>query len=282
MYTLENCAKEWEDAGKHGTVSERMERTKLWLPYYAHIAAQQSGNPYTPSASAERFVSELVRSGLLRPEDRVLDIGAGMGAYTLELAKHCRRVTALDPSKPCLDILMQRGKACGLADRLEPVCGMWEDFPGEETFDLVITSMCPAICNPEELRRMESLARRGCCIITVMRGSIDRHRSAMMAGLSIRPKGGMVTEAIHYYHALYLMGRQPNVSCRTEKESYSIPEKTLLTQYPIYFRIFGVEEEVSLPFLKQYLAQHEEGGGLPEESTIHYAMITWNTKTLTE
>ena len=97
----------------------------------------------------------------------------------------------------------------------------------------------------------------------------------MMAALSIRPKGGMVTEAIHYYQALYLMGRCPNVMCRTEEQSRIVPEETILTQYPVYFRIFDIGEDVSLPFLRQYLKEHGENGGLREESRLHLAMITW-------
>ena len=275
MYTLETCTNEWAAAGNHGPVSERIERMKRWLPYYACLAKRQLGKAYAPSETAQSFVSELVRVGLLRPEDHVLDIGAGMGGYALELAKHCAKVTALEPSQPCLDVLMERGEICGISERLEPVCGIWEEYHPQERYDLVFASMCPAICDPEELRRMEAMSRRGCCIVTVMRGSVDRHRSAMMAALSIRPKGGMVTEAIHYYQALYLMGRCPNVVCKTEEQSYVVSENTILTQYPVYFRIFDMDEDSSLPFLKQYLKEYGENGGLREESRLLLAMITW-------
>ena len=122
---------------------------------------------------------------------------------------------------------------------------------------------------------MERVSRRACCLVTVMRGSTDKHRRAMMAELGIRPKGGMVTEAIHYFNALYLMGRQPNVRCRTIRQAYDVDAETVLTQYPIYFRIFGVGERESRAYLEKYLAQHGDGGVLHDESTLRQAMITW-------
>ena len=96
-----------------------------------------------------------------------------------------------------------------------------------------------------------------------------------LAELGIKPRGGMVTELIHYFNALYLMGRQPNVVCRSLHREYDVPAEKLLEQYPIYFRIFGVEEDVSVPFLRDYLDRHAENGLLHEESLINFARITW-------
>lgn len=96
-----------------------------------------------------------------------------------------------------------------------------------------------------------------------------------MAELNIKPRGGMVTELIHYFNALYLMGRKPSVLCRTVHRENDIPAEKLLERYPIYFKIFGVEKKVSLPFLRDYLTRHAENGMLHEESQLHLAMITW-------
>ena len=123
---------------------------------------------------------------------------------------------------------------------------------------------------------MESMTKRLCCLVAVMRGSYDKHRKAMMAQLGIQPKGGMTTELIHYYNALYLMGRQPNVLCRTMHSETAVPVERLMEQYPIYFKIFGVEEARSRAFLEDYLARNAADGFLREESHINFAMLTWN------
>ena len=98
----------------------------------------------------------------------------------------------------------------------------------------------------------------------------------MMAGLGIKPAGGMVTEALHYMNVLYLSGRLFRMISRSTASTRKISERSVLEQYPIYFRIFGVEEDVSVPFLKDYLARHAEGGFLSEESRMNLAMLYWS------
>ena len=275
MYSLEECERIWDEAGQHGEPSERVKRAEAWLPYYAYIAGPMLHAPFSLEHTADGFPAYLIREKLVRPEDSVLDIGAGMGGDTLRFASHCRSVTALEVSSACLDVLRHRAEGLDLHN-IEIVQKPWEEFEVQKQFDVSFSSMCPAICNVEELRRMESMTKRLCCLVAVMRGSYDKHRKAMMAELGIQPKGGMTTEMIHYYNALYLMGRQPNVLCRTMHSEYAVPVERLMEQYPIYFRIFGVEENRSIPFLKDYLARHAENGLLQEESHIHFALLTWN------
>lgn len=275
MYSLEECERIWDEIGQHGEPAERVKRAGTWLPYYASIAEPMLRSPFALEQTADGFPAFLIREGLARPEDSVLDIGAGMGGDTLCFASHCRSVTALELSGACLNVLRYRAEELDLHN-IEIVQKPWEEYIPQEPFDISFSSMCPAICNVVELRRMESLTKRYCCLVAVMRGSYDKHRKAMMAELGIQPKGGMTTELIHYYNALYLMGRQPNVLCRTVHSEYAMPVDRILEQYPIYFRIFGVKEERSIPFLKDYLARHAENGLLKEESRIHFAWLWWS------
>lgn len=273
LYTLEECERLWDEAGRHGTRQERVERAKRWLPYYAYLAEKQGNIPFKAESDEDGFVARLCRDGMLTAEDSVLDVGAGMGGYALELAQRCRSVTALELSRPCLDLLRARAEECGI-DNVSCVCGSWEDDLPPEKYDVVFSSLCPAICNVEELRRMESAARRRCVLVAVMRGSYDKHRRAMMEELGIRPRG-MVTEAIHYYNVLYQMGRMPEVRCRTSYRACDVPAEAVMSQYPIYFEIFGIGREKSVPFLEAYLKEHAEEGVLHDESRINLAMLTW-------
>ena len=59
-----------------------------------------SSTPYV-----RRHVEELVRAAGLRPGDAVLEVGAGMGRYTLELAKRDLALEALDLSPVLLERL---------------------------------------------------------------------------------------------------------------------------------------------------------------------------------
>ena len=243
------------------------------------------GNPGCPTGEAgAQMLQRMNRShaavtawGLsflaLSPDDRVLDIGAGMGSDSLRFAAHGAKVTALELSGDCLDVLRHRAGCPGL-NGIETVQKPWEEFEPSDCFDVSYSSLCPAICNTDELRRMEGMTKRLCCLATVMRGSYDKHRKAMMAELGIQPRG-MVTELIHYFNALYLMGRRVNVRTRTLRSEYDIPCEKLMEQYPIYFKIFGVPEGKSKDFLEDYLSRHAENGVLHEESVIHMALLWW-------
>jgi hypothetical protein len=275
MYTLENCEKLWDEAGRHGSVEERIERTKRWEPYYGYLAKKALSAPEAESFAEPPLVTYMVKEGILTPDSTVLDIGAGMGSYALSFAKNCREVSALEPVGACLDVLQHKAAQHGLRN-IHGIHDYWEHFSPTKVYDMTFSSMCPAICNTEELRRMESMTGKTCCLVAVQRGSYDKHRKTMMAGLQIKPQGGMTTEAIHYINALYLMGRQPNVKFFEFRKTSRVSAETVLEQYPIYFEIFGIEKETSVPFLQQYLTEHAVDGFLEDESYLRQALIYWH------
>ncbi len=103
---------------------EQVEQFREAVPtdFYAPIAGMFRADP----RRTDEPTLETLRS-LVRPEDSVLDIGAGGGRYALPLALATREVIALDPSPGMLEVL--RG---GMADHdvhnVRVVEGRW---PGE-------------------------------------------------------------------------------------------------------------------------------------------------------
>ncbi len=85
---------------------EQVERHRLVLPargdFYSPIAAWFRADPRRtgdPTLDALR--------ALVRPEDTVLDIGAGGGRYSLPLALHAREVVAVEPSEAMRSVLAE-------------------------------------------------------------------------------------------------------------------------------------------------------------------------------
>ena len=271
---LERIEREWESAHRFGTAEERVSRARAWLPYYSWLLKDRKGKPFDPEADPAGFVSFLTGNGLVNPDDTLLDIGAGGGDYSLRFARRCREVTALELNPDGVALIRERADLLGIGN-LRTVHEAWELFRPEEPYGVTFVSMCPAICNVEEIRRMEDMTRHTCCIVTVKKGSYDFHRKQMMNELGLHPKG-MITDADRYLSVLGAMGRDVITSEKTLRFEYDVPERDFCEKYPVYFSVFGMPRETSKPYVKQYFKRHAGNGVLHDESELHLVLLAWN------
>jgi SAM-dependent methyltransferase len=102
----------------------------------------------------------LLREAGLRPGERVLDIGAGIGGPARTMARHFgAEVTALDPTVRFAELAQELNRRCGLADRIAVVQGAAGELPfADESFDLVLTQAVWA--SVEDKESMLAEARR--------------------------------------------------------------------------------------------------------------------------
>lgn len=272
--SLDACIDAWARAGNHGCKKERIERNLRWMRYYAYVYDQQKDTKASVDPHAADVVDSLFRQGYLTPESSVLDIGSGTGAYALAFASRCAEVTALDMEPTSLAILQEHAAQLGL-NNITCQEGMWETCQPNRTFSIVFSSMCPAICDYEELCRMESFSERACGIIAVTRGSYDLHRKRLMELLNVRSPAGMTTEALWYYESLYLAGKQPNVRSWSNQYAYDTPIEEACRRNEVYFEIFGIPAEQSRPLLQQYFMSQAKDGLVPDETRLNAALISW-------
>ena len=275
MFTLEEYKKAWEESGKYGTPDERIKRNKLWMPYYSFVAEQMLGTHYTENKDARDMLQFLINEKALTAEDCVLDIGAGSGRYALEFAKLCQSVTAIDMNEASLSVIRQYAEEIGL-NNITTLPKAWEEYEADDRFDFVFSSMCPAVCNVDEILKMENMCNRTCCLVAVGRGSYEKVRQDIMKLLPIQKISGMTTEAAQYYNILYLMGRQVNVKTYSQHYEYEQTLEGLLAQYPAYFKIFGVDESVSEKVITVYYDSYSENGVLKDECQLNYSLLYWN------
>jgi SAM-dependent methyltransferase len=79
------------------------------------------------STYAKDLTDHLRHALQLTAGDRVLEVGAGAGRFTLHLAPYCRTVAALDTSPALLGALEQQSPP---GSAVEPVCASVFDLPG--------------------------------------------------------------------------------------------------------------------------------------------------------
>ena len=98
-----------------------------------------------------RVLGWLDKQGVDLAGKRVLDIGAGPGAFTLALAECCETVVALEPAEAMVEYLQSELARSG-CDNVRVIHDTWEEVDLDQegllgSFDLVFASMSPGINN---------------------------------------------------------------------------------------------------------------------------------------
>ncbi len=102
---------------------EQVERRRKAMPprddYYAPIAAMFRADPHREGDATLDALRATVR-----PDETVLDIGAGGGRYALPLALHARQVIAVEPSEAMREVLAEGMGEHGI-DNVRVVDSRW-------------------------------------------------------------------------------------------------------------------------------------------------------------
>lgn len=114
--------------------------------FYDGLAADYDREQLCTSVSivhkAEYALFEARLPSLVSPPDRVLEIGAGTGIFTLPIARRCREVTAVDISEGMLEILAGKAEKDGLSN-IRTIAGNAEtiDLGGSWTVACAFSSL---------------------------------------------------------------------------------------------------------------------------------------------
>lgn len=120
-------------------------------------------------AATSRLISLVRDRGVIFRGADILDIGCGTGTHALPLAREAGSVTGVDNSPVMIDVMTDEISRHGFQN-VRAVCCDWgsmdvagNGFAG--AFDIVWTSMSPAVRSREDLMRMESCSRKWCVYI---------------------------------------------------------------------------------------------------------------------
>ena len=277
MLTIDDIKNDWASAVNPAGINERKKIADRWNAYYSYLASGQAHTEYHVDREAVELADFMLREGIIKFGDKIIDIGAGSGKYSIELAKRHTSVVALDSSEDSLELLKKYAQQTSVTD-VACVPMYWEDLDTEtryKKYDVSFSSMCPAICTFDEIERMEKITKRTACLISVSRGSYEKHRREIMRLMNVKPRG-MTTETVYYYNALYLNGRCPSVKTWSVSGSYSISLDSFIERYLVYLKLFDVDERMASPMLEKYFAENAQDGLLTEECRMNKAIIWWN------
>lgn len=114
-----------------------------------------------PDTSRQCVLSTIGKS----PGATVLDIGAGTGAWTLLLAPHVAKVTALEPSDAMADVLAEKVAARAIAN-VEIIRGQWPDADvAPHDFTIAAHSFYDCEKLRDWVERMAAVTRKTCFML---------------------------------------------------------------------------------------------------------------------
>lgn len=214
--TLKNWIDCWEASKKDKKDLANLGDPELWERRAGKFAKRLE-----PGARQGRtnMIFDLLDEIGFEPEgSSVLDIGCGPGALSIPLARAGADVTAIDISSNALEYLKENAEKENLS--LHPVkCHWWtadiDELGFRDRFDLVISSMTPAIKDHETFEKMSACSRKYCYLshfIRRMDNEIDPgiYRDILKTESPRRPEG-TIPGFFYIFMYVYLNGFDPVV-----------------------------------------------------------------------
>jgi len=246
--------REWKNAVQNSTVSRRNYDDIKWIRFWDLMSEYYEVPDELPISIIETFIKE----GIINKKSKVLDIGCGVGTFTIPLSKKTKHVVALDPSKKMLEKLFQKIKQLKIKN-ITLVNSKFEDFEEIKKFDFVLAAFCPVINNVELLLKMKYLSKKYACLITYAKLDMFnlKIRNRLWKELTGKPFISRSFHIIYPFNFLYSLGFRPQLKRLIYNYITERDFESMLLQFETYFNIFieiNIEHrKVIEKFLKNFV-----------------------------
>jgi len=245
--------------------------------FYDRFGDREFGRP-----SLVNYVSEALHEAFLRgARGRALDAGAGIGRFTVPLARHCRSVVVVDISSSQLERNRVRVREAGLLRRIEAHLQL--DIShlkglGDSSFDSVVCFRGPINYSVTSLDRALSellrVTRPGGLLLVSVRTRFSAIRSLALAGVHLndllqmrRALGVSIKPVIRARHVpaqrlisigefLDLVAHQSGVVERVSGDGFLTPWLAASTQTTLWPAILKIERRLARDVYAVATANH--------------------------
>ena len=225
----------------------------------------------------------LDRAGFKAKGAQVLDIGSGPGAIAIPLARAGAKVTALDISYKALEHLKANADREGLhIDAVE--CSWWDANVAKlglrNKFDLVVTSMTPALKDAEAFVRMMSCSREFCYYSHFLQfdhpGNLDENLQRILKQKAPGKRSGGISPFMNYFMYVYLQGYRPLVGIQHKKSKSEMPWEKAGARAVKSVEFSGRCSAVAKKKIYSYYRDSAVNGKCRIESDGYTGMMVWN------
>lgn len=266
---------EWKDVQAEAILSKCRKSNGGLDRYFDNVAQDYLEQVRADEEFYRNIVDHLEREGFVRKSDDVLDIACGPGTYTLPLAARVRSVAGLDPSEGMLTAMMREAGRMGLSN-VRAIRSKWEDYAGDERFDLVFTALSPGITGPETFMKMEQYSRRSCCYICFGEGSNNDLSDGLwdlVIGDSRKNRGFNVS---YPFNLLCSKGRKPNVRFFEKETPASEPCEDVVKGNVEWLSLFTEMSSEMEKKVREYVMARSRDGFYEHKAKISLAALYWD------
>ena len=243
----------------------------------------------TPNDRVGSAADYLRSRGLLGPDCDVADIGCGPGRFAAAFAETARSVTGFDLSERMIHYAAEHVKRLGLDNVSFRVCDFQTlDIEAEGLagrFDLVFSSVTPAIHGMNGLEKIMKMSRAFCCDITHISSENDLE-SRIMRELFRRERPRLWDGRWLYslFNVLFLSGYCPEVTYyQREKKCRVRPDLAYAERFMEQMLPTGERTEKNAARICDWLRENADADGLVEEvSNTLYGRTLWDVRMKTE
>lgn len=270
-----NWENEWKDVLADAMMNKCHVGDKGFSSFYDDTAEDYRKGVRADEDFYQYIVDSLAIDGVIRKGDCVLDIGSGPGTYTLPMAEKAISVTALDPSSGMLELLMRESAAKGLSN-IRSVKSTWEDYDGEERFDLVFAALSPGVKVPADLMKMERFSTRSCCYINYGEAGGNKKFSddlwKLVTGENRKNNDFNIT---YPFNLLYSKGRKPNVRFFEKKKMVRVPCENIVKGQIKWLSMFTQMDGEKEKKIRDYVFTYSKDGYYEHEDILSLVALYW-------
>ena len=260
-------------------------RASEWEDFVAEEGVMKQVTEARISA-AVRF---LTNNGCLTGDQDVIDIGCGPGRFVAEFAKTARWVTGTDLSAKMVEFGEAYCQKNGLENVTFTLCDFKEisvvEMGWEKKFDLVYSSMTPAMGSFSSLEKMIAMSRGYCCNSSCIfsGGTLEEELGKVLGeGLMRRP----AWDGRGFYSLLnlvWLMGYFPYTDyypLEFTRQRKITPDSVRETLQRLYRGVQLEEWQVEQGY--EHLMSLSDNGVLTDHRSGWYGAILWDTRIQTK
>lgn len=208
--------------------------------------------------NSSELINFLYSKNIISNDSKVLDIGCGTGKHSVEIAKRCSEVTAIDISNKMLEFAKNNAKQNDI-ENINFKKAFWDELDLKNNgfykeFDLVFAAMCPGINNYETLNKMMNASKKYCFMSAFVERS-DFLWDELNQYLRGTPIKQAYDKKIYYsFNILYLRGYYPKIKYIDRKWDNIYSLDSLVDEYMLRFemkqKLTNIEKEKIYDYLK--------------------------------